>query len=269
MKQSIRALGWVVTISTLLVFAYLASAIYSIVQMAMMNQGFMMGGLEMGLRDGSFVMSMPIAINNTGFYDINEFEITTTLEDEAGRLIATNTTRLTEIKRGDTRTSRHMLVMDLAEVFSRNRHLIFNDTEIRLLISVGFRYAYALGFGVSIANISMPWGAPMHGLTLKELIIRGSNETHLLMELTMDFENHFFIDVAGPLRLVVYNEKGDQIGEGVGFLYVPSGGRPEEPIPVIVALTRPEAFTGKGYAYLYLVLPIDEQQIELGRIEYE
>ena len=54
----------------------------------------------------------------------------------------------------------------------------------------------------------------------------------------------------------------------MGFLHVPAGGRPEEPIPVIVALTRPELFTGRGYADVYFQLPIGENLIELGRVEY-
>ena len=268
MRQSIRALGWVVTISTLLVFAFLASAVYSILQIALMDQGIGMGDFRTEFKDGTLKMMMPISINNTGFYDINEFEITTTLKDKDGTLIATNTTRITGIKRGDSRSEVHVLSLSINDLFLKTKHLLFNDTEINLLISVGIRYAYALGFRVSMTNVSMPWGAPLYGLSLKDLNLRGSNGTHLFLELSLDFENHFFLDIGGPLYLRICNEDGEQIGEGMGLLYAPAGGRPEEPIPVIVALTRPESFTGRGYADVSFQFPMSESPIELGRIEY-
>jgi len=267
-RQSIRALGWVVTISTLLLFAFLASAVYSILQIAIMNQGIGMGDFQTEFKDGRLILSMPITINNTGYYDINEFEVTTTLSDKDGTLIVTNTTRITEIKRGDTKSEVHALSLSFEDLFSKAKYILFNDTEIKLLISVGFKYAYALGFQISMANISMPWGDPLYGLELKELNVRSFNGTHLFLELSLDFENHSFLDIGGPLHLTVYNENGEQIGEGMGLLYVPSGGRPEEPIPVIVVLTHPKSFTGRGYADVSFQFPIIEQPIELGEIEY-
>lgn len=267
MRQSIRALGWTVTISTLILFAFLASAVYSIFQIALMDQGIRMGEMRTEFKDGSLKLSMPIEINNTGYYEINEFRITTTLEDKDGRLIVTNTTTMMRIKRGDSRSEVHSLSLSFDDLLSKT-DLLFNDTEINLLVSVGFKYAYALGFQISMTNLSMPWGAPFYGLTLKELNLRGSNGTHLFLELNMDFENHFFLDVGGPLYLKVYNEDGEQIGKGIGLLYVPSGGRSEEPIPIIVALTRPELFTGRGYADVSFQFPISENPIEFGRIEY-
>ena len=269
MRQSIRALGWLVTLSSLILFAFLASALYSIVQIAIMDQGIRMGDLQTEFKNGSLMMSMPITINNTGFYEINEFKMTTTLKDSNGSLIATNTTRITGIKRGEVRSEVHVLSLSLYDLFSRMNYLLFNDTEIKLLISAGFKYAYALEFQVSMTNISMPWKAPFHGLKLKNLSIQGSNGTHLFSELNMNLENHFFTDVGGQLRLTVYNENGEQIGEGKGFLYVPSGGRVEKPIPVLIALDNPEAFTGRGYADVYLQIPMIENPIKLGRVEYE
>jgi len=268
MRQSIRALGWAVTISTILLFAFLASAVYSILQIAVFNQGIKMGDLQTELKDGSLVLSMPVTINNTGYYEINKFEITTTLQDQNGTIIATNTTSITGIKRGDLRSEVHTISLRFDDLLSKNRHILFNDTEIKLLISIGFKYAYALGFQISMTNISIPWGAPLYGLNLRELNILGSNGTHLFLELSLDLENRSFLDFGGILHLTVYNENGEQIGEGVGLLYVPSGERQEEPIPVIVTVTHPESFTGEGYADVSFQLPISEHLIELGRVRY-
>ncbi|HIE19223.1 TPA: hypothetical protein EYP75_05810, partial [Candidatus Bathyarchaeota archaeon] len=62
MRQSIRALGWTVTISTLILFAFLASAVYSIFQIALMDQGIRMGEMRTEFKDGSLKLSMPIEI---------------------------------------------------------------------------------------------------------------------------------------------------------------------------------------------------------------
>jgi len=268
MRQSIRALGWVVTISTIILFAFLASAVYSILQMAIFNQGIRIGDPRTEFKDGNLKLSMPITINNTGYYEINELKITTTLKDKNGTVITTNTTTIREIKRGDVRSEVHAMSLSLDDLLSRMKYLLFNDTEIKLLISIGFRYAYALGFQISVTNITMPWGAPLYGLTLKEINILGSNGTHLFLEMTLYLENHSFLDAGGALHLKVYNEKGEQIGEGIGLLYVPAGERQEDPVPMILSLTRPEAFTGKGYVDVSLQIPTYEHPIKLGRIRY-
>ena len=268
MRQSIRALGWAVTISTLLVFTFLASAIYSIFQLVIVDQGIRIGNPQVKLANGNLTMLMPIMINNTGFYDISEFEIATTLKDPNGAIIATNTTRIAEIKKGDLKSRIHVLSLSPKVLFLRMRRFLFNDTEIKMLVSAGFKYAYALGFQISMVNITMPWGAPFHGLTLKSLDIRGFNGTHLFLELNLRFENRFFSDIGGSLHLMIYNEDGELVGEGIGYLYAPSGGF-EEPVLFIVTLTDPESFTGKGYADLFLQIPIIEEPIKLGRINYE
>jgi len=268
-RQSIRALGWAVTISALLVFAFLASAIYSIFQLAIVDQGIGIGNPEVKLINGNLTMLMPIIINNTGLYDISEFEVTTTLKDSDGVIIATNTTRIAKIRKGDLKSEIHILSLGPKVLFSRMKRLLFNDTEMKMLISTGFKYAYALGFQISIVNITIPWGAPFHGLTLKSLNIRDFNGTHLFLELNLRFENHFFTDIGGALYLLMYNEEGEMIGEGIGYLSVPSGGRFEEPILFIVNLTRVESFTGEGYAELFLQIPIIEEPIKFGRISYE
>ncbi len=268
MRQSIRALGWVVTISIILLFAFLASAVYSIFQMAIFGQGIKMGDLQAEMKDGSLKLSMPITINNTGYYEINEFKITTTLKDSYGTVIATNTTTITGIKRGDLKSEVHAVSLRFDDLLLKMKHLLFNDTEINLLISVGLKYAYALGFQISMANISMPWGAPLYGLNLKEINIRGFNGTHLFLEMSLYLENHSFLDIGGLLHLTIYNEKGEEIGEGIGFLHVPPGEIQEDPVPVIIALTHPESFTGRGYIDVSLQIPISEHPIELGGIKY-
>ena len=227
-----------------------------------------MGSLKYEFKDGNVRLSLPILVNNTGYYEIDEFRIATTLKDENGRLIVTNSTLMKNIGRGEFKYETHIVSLSLADIISKMRAYLFNDTNIKLSILIGFKYASVLEFQVSMVNVSIPWRAPFYGLRLKSLILRESNGTHLFFDLDMDVENHFVSDIGGLLCLTIYNEKAVRVGEGVGLLYLPSGKRLEEPIMVVASLTNPEAFTGKGYAEISFQLPVIDELIEFGRVEY-
>ena len=268
MQQSIRALGWTATILTIVLFIFLASLFYSILQVVILAPGIKIGGLESEFKDGNVRLSLPILINNTGYYEIDEFKVATALRDENGRLIATNSTLMRNIGRGEFKYEKHVISLSFADIISKMKSYLFNDANIRFSILIGFKYASVLEFQVSMVNVSIPWRAPFYGLRLKSLIFRGSNGTHLFFNLDMDIENHFVSDIGGLLRLTIYNEKAVRVGEGVGLLYLPSGKRLEKPIMVVASLTNPEAFTGKGYAEISFQLPVIDELVEFGRVEY-
>ncbi|MCD6593765.1 hypothetical protein J7L00_06785 [Candidatus Bathyarchaeota archaeon] len=268
MRQSIRALGWTATILAIILFIFLASIFYSILQITILSPGIRMDNLKYEFRDGNVRLSLPILVNNTGYYEIDEFRIATTLKDENGRLIVTNSTLMKNIGRGEFKYGTHTVSLSLADIISKMRAYLFNDTNIKFSILIGFKYASVLEFQVSMVNVSIPWRAPFYGLRLKSLILRGSNGTHLFFDLDMDVENHFVSDIGGLLRLTIYNEKAERVGEGVGLLYLPSGERLKEPIMVVASLTNPEAFTGKGYAEITFQLPVIDELIEFGRVKY-
>jgi len=267
-RHSIRALGWTATILAIILFIFLASIFYSILQITILSPGIRMGSLKYEFKDGNVRLSLPILVNNTGYYEIDEFRIATTLKDENGRLIVTNSTLMKNIGRGEFKYGMHTVSLSLADIISKMRAYLFNDTNIKLSILIGFKYASVLEFQVSMVNVSIPWRAPFYGLRLKSLILRESNGTHLFFDLDMDVENHFVSDVGGLLRLTIYNERGVRVGEGVGLLYLPSGERLEEPIMVVASLTDPEAFTGKGYAEITFQLPVIDELVEFGRVKY-
>lgn len=268
MQQSIRALGWTATILTIVLFIFLASLFYSILQVVILAPGIKIGGLESEFKDGNVRLSLPILINNTGYYEIDEFKVATALRDENGRLIATNSTLMRNIGRGEFKYEKHVISLSFADIISKMKSYLFNDANIRFSILIGFKYAHALEFQALMANISIPWRAPFYGLHLKSLILRGSNGTHLFFDLYMNLENHFVSDIGGPLHLTIYNEKAVRVGEGIGLLHLPSRKRLEEPINVVVSLTSPEAFTGRGFAEVSFRFPMIDELVDFGGIEY-
>ena len=54
MRQSIRMLGWTITICTILIFVFLATSVYSLMQMLILDQGIMLEGSSEELADQLF-----------------------------------------------------------------------------------------------------------------------------------------------------------------------------------------------------------------------
>ena len=268
MRQSIRALGWTVTISMLLLFAFLATTFYSVYNTIATGEDIQFGEFQTSLSDKGALLSMPISVNNTGYYDMTDFNITTTLKDPNGAVLAANTTRIPEVKIRQTETRLHNLTLDLTQILSEMTYLLFSDTEFKIDLSVSFRCANALGFQLAIANMSTPWGAPLYGLNLTETSPPNFDGTDLSIYLTLEVENHSFLDIAGELSFRVYNDMGKRIGTGTQLLQLPPHSGLTGPIELIFEIENPSDFTGKGHLEAHLNLPVISQSVELGRLDY-
>ena len=268
MKQSIRALGWAVTISMLILFAFVATAFYCSYQMLTTGQGIGLGDFQASYSENGLVLSMPVTVNNTGYYDMTELNVSTMLKDYDGAALASSNTEIPMIKTGITESTLHNLSLSLTDILSNMTYLLFNDTEFRIDFSIAFRYAYAFSFQLNMGNMSMPWGAPLYGLDLREAGPPSFNGTHLLMDITLEVENHSFLDIAGDLDLRVYNQMGKRIGSGTGLLHVPPLSRLSGPVEAVFEIENPMYLSDKGYLEAYLDIPMIDGSIELGRLDY-
>ena len=268
MKQSIRALGWTITISMLILFAFLATVVYSVFETVVMEQGIRFGEFRSHFSNNTFVLSVPITVNNTGYYDITEFSITTALEDFNGTTLITNSTFIERINKGSTESRSHNLSISLVDILSNMTYLLFNDTELKIDFSIGFRYAYALSFQLAVMNTSMPWGAPLYGFTLTEVTPSTFNGTHFTLDVFLELENHASFDIVGNLHLNVYNEAEGYIGSGLGIVNVPSHSGLSEALAIEVEIENPLNYTGRGYVDVYFELPMVAHTLELGRFSY-
>jgi len=271
-KQSIRALGWTITISMLILFAFLATVVYSVFETVVMEQGIRFGEFQSHFSSNTFVLSVPISVNNTGYYDITDFNITTTLEDFNGTTLITNSTFIERINKGSTESRSHNLSLSLVDILSNMTYLLFNDTEFKIDFSIGFRYAYALSFQLTVMNTSIPWGAPLHGLTLMEITPSSFNGTHFTLDVFLELENRASFDIVGNLYLKVYNESGGYVGSGSGIepVNVPSNSTlsSERAHTIAVEIENPLNYMGNGYVEVYFELPIVAYTVELGRFSY-
>jgi hypothetical protein len=268
MRQSIRALGWTITICMILLFVFLVTAVYSAFQTVLMAQGLGLDQFQISFSDSGLVLSMPMTINNTGYYDMSDFKITTTLKDYNGTTLTAKSTIIEEIKKGSTEFRLHNLSLSLTDILSNMTYLLFHDTEFKMDFSIGFKYAYTLSFQLGMMNMSMPWEAPLYGLNVTDLDPSSFNGTHLLADITLGVENHSFFDIAGNLTLKVYNEMEGYLGSGIGLVHVPSGSRFSERIETVIEIVDPLGYTGEGYVEGYLELPMIDHSFELGRLDY-
>lgn len=269
MRQSIRALGWTITISMLILFAFLATAAYSLFQTVVMEQGIRFGDFQSRPSDDTFVLSIPITVNNTGYYDMTNFNITTVLKDFNGTTLLANSTLIDKIERGSSESRVHNLSLSLVDMLSNMTYLLFNDTEFKIDLSVGFGYAYALSFHLSVMNTSMHWKAPLN-FTVTEVTPSGFNGTHLTLDVFLELENHTSLDIVGNLYLKIYNEAGGYIGSGVGIgiVNVPSHSEFSGLSTIVIEIDSPLNYTGKGYIEVYFELPMVDYTLELGRFSY-
>jgi hypothetical protein len=272
-RQSIRALGWTITISMLILFAFLVTAVYSVFQTVLMEQGIRFGEPQ-GPRflNNTFVLSIPVTVNNTGYYDITDFHITTTLKDFNGTTLTTDSAFIEKVGKGSNETRLLDLSLSLVDILSNMTYLLFNDTEFKIDLSVGLTCAYALSFHLTVTNMSLPgaeeWGAPLHGFTLRDVRLSSFNETHLVLDVFLEFENHSFFDIVGKPYLKVYNEAVGYIACCIGSVNVPSHSGFSDMCTIEIEIENPLNYTGKGNVEVYFELPLVDYTFELGSVSY-
>ena len=264
MRQSIRALGWTITISMLLLFAFLATSVYSMVQTILINRGISLSeNPQFSFSNGSLTTSFALTINNTGYYDMSGLNVTTVLLDSDGRVISEASTLVERITKGSAITKQHNMSITLTDILSHISNLT-QDTELNMNISVGLKYAEALALQVTVMNLSIPWGAPIHNLSLTEITPR-FNGTHYLLETFVSFENHAFFDLNGILHLKVYNSEELYIGSGDSEINIEAGHGYSG--LVVMVVEDPLNFTESGYVEVSFESPV-LGYFDLGRIDY-
>ncbi len=154
MRQSIRVLGWTITIASLLTFAFLGFSIYSLFQLVM-GQGIAPGESSVNISNGDYVISLPFLVNNTSYFDITKLDITTIIKDPEGGVISQSTTSSGIIPSGSSANISHYISIDLNKIVEKN----LTDATILMDTIMGLRYANIIEFSVTMANVSIPWDA--------------------------------------------------------------------------------------------------------------
>ena len=209
MRIPIRMIGIATTFFWIFLIAFAVTAVYSLKDVQ-----FDFGEPQTGTTaDNRLFFSMPIKIFNRGFYDIGYFNVTSQITSGDGAIVASGTTFVPVIRKGEEITTSHMVTVSIGDLLQSNRNYLFNNTELRICESVGMRVAEMIPVQAS-TSFSVPWGAPLYGFALGAPEYSTYNATHLRVVVPVSFENHSFFDLAGTVQLRMFNSTGVYAGFG-------------------------------------------------------
>ena len=243
MRYAVRALGWATIIFWIFIIAFSTTAVYSAMNVRM---GF--GEPQIFLSNEFMVISIPLFINNTGFYDLSELNITANAMDYNGSLALTSTTFVPLIPRGSSVETTHNLSVSLEDIASWVRTYFFNDTIFNVDLSMKLNFAHAVPFQVSM-NKAIPWGAPLYNFSIGQPSYDYYNVTHQRVIIPLSFENHSpYFGVDGVMRVEMCNASGGVIAYGTLSLDVPSYSTYEDQVELIVDILK---LTPSGEMHFY------------------
>jgi hypothetical protein len=202
-------IGIATTFFWIFLIAFLVTAVYSVKDVS-----FNFGEPQMSSDvSGEMFFSLPVEIVNRGFYNIGVFTITTQVFDTDGLSIVEGSTVTPLIRKNEGVVIVHNMTFNASELLQRDENFLFNDTELMIYAAIGMHIAEAIPVQAS-TNFSMPWGAPLCDFTLGEPVYAPYNASHFVVTVPISFENHAFFDLAGDMRIRMYNSAGSRVGRG-------------------------------------------------------
>ena len=241
MRNAVRALGWATRALWVLLIAFSITSLYSVLTLRIA-----FGEPKASYSEDTMVTSLPFLINNTGFYDITDLNITTVIADTEGKAISLSTTFVPLITAGSNAEVVHNISLSLSDL--NLTALAFEDTNFEINTIVALKFARAIPVQMS-TNASIPWGAPLSNLSVGE-IGYSFNGTHLIGTVSLSFENHSpFISVTGTIRYEFYNNEGEYLGSGATNVDVPPYSGYQGQMELV--LSDPTKLTPSGEIHVY------------------
>jgi len=201
--------------ATILVFS--ATAAFSV-----MGINFGVGELEMLPSTNGMTFSLPFYINNNGYYDLADLNITTRVTDNSGGLIDQTETFVPSISVGENVSAAHSIEIDLDDILSMDHTtLLLEDGEFNVEIFGGLDFARAVPVEISL-NTTIPWGGPFADFSIGTVTASMLNSSHGEISIPISFENHAILDISGTVKLEVYNNYQQKIASGQALINAPS-----------------------------------------------
>jgi hypothetical protein len=234
MKQAIKALNIAVKLLWGIVLVFTVTSAYSLA-----NFKISFGEPKTSISEGSVSLITPLFINNTGFYEITNLNITTTVKTHQNYTLSKSTTTILRIAPNQFIQKAHNITLDFRNPDTELQSLAFNDSLLDLNAIVGLKFANVIPVLLTI-NATMQWGAPLNNVSIGEITLDPIAEKLII---PLYFENHAFFDVNGIMRLEAYNDHSEQIGNTDLIVVVPSGHNLEDLIEIVL---DPAKFTSEG-----------------------
>lgn len=243
MRIPVRIISAATTFLWIFLILFFVSAVYSVKDVR-----FDVGDPEIGLTsEDKTVFSLPITIDNQGYYNIDSFNTTTKILGEENSIIARASTYIPVIEKGEEVKVTHNMTVDIDDLLHECQDYLFNDTSLEVDTTVGLELGGVIPVRVS-TNISVPWGAPLYNFTLKEIQYTTLNGTHMTATVPVCFENHAVFNLTGNLQIHLYNSTDAMLGEGEAIIRAPKNAGYQDRVMFIIPMA---GITGKGYYTVY------------------
>jgi hypothetical protein len=154
--------------------------------------------------DNNLILTLPLSIDNQGYYSLNNFNFTTTFSDAENNELSKTTTFFDTIQQAQNTTILHNVTLGLIGLAKNENRYLFNDTEIKCTIEAGVNFAEILPVQLT-ANVSFPWGAPFYNFSVLPPLITDANETHVTIRVPITFVNHAVFNVTGSINAKLYD----------------------------------------------------------------
>jgi hypothetical protein len=209
-------LGIATSIFWIMLIAFIALAAYSVKDLK-----FDFGEPEFATSpDGQLSFSLPLYIDNRGYYSLKDFHLSTVFADTEGAEISKDTTFVPVIPHGEKTTIVHNVTLSLESLLENGEQYLFNDNNLNISVTAGLNFAELLPAQIS-TNFTFPWGAPFYNFALGEPSYGRFDSTHAEVAVPMSFENHAVFDIAGNIRIELYDDADSLLGESQTIVYVP------------------------------------------------
>ena len=207
MNVPIRMLGIATSIFWIILIGYFASAAYSFKDL-----NFNFGEPQFTTTPTNDVMfSLPVYIDNRGYYSLKEFNLTTVFSDMEGAELSNSSTFVPIIPHGQNLTIIHNVTLSTASLTEKEQYL-FNDSNLNCKVSAGINFAEVLPTQLSM-NATYPWGAPFYGFNLGQPQFTNADLSHVAVSVPMSFENHAAFDLDGNIRIELCSSSGSVLTE--------------------------------------------------------
>lgn len=259
MKIALRALSTATTIFWIIILAFAITLVYSA-----MNIRMKIGEPQINVADDILTISIPLHINNTGFYDITALNVTTKLTDENASSLAWASTTVDFIPYGTGTTVFHNITLNINDMIAKSQNLLFNDTLLNFTQIFKLTLAHTVPIQLS-TNQTLEWGAPLYNFNVTKPIFQPSTTPTPKAIVTVSFENHSpYFNINGTMHIQIFNEQKQLVGNATKTLNVASHSLFQDQIELTVDAAK---FTEKGEIWVYfetstfsfgpLVIPFD------------
>lgn len=203
MNIAIKMLSLSTFIIWIIILFFLVTAVFSVTRL---NVG--VGEPDIFPTSNGVTFSLPFYVNNEGYYEIADVNLTTRITDPQGQVLDVTETIVESIPPDSNVTATHTIPLDIDEILALDyMPLLFDDSEfgIELVASANFAKAVPVQFSM---NTSIPWGAPLANFDIGDVVFSPFNSTHHEGLLHIHFENHAVMDIQGLMRVELYTESG-------------------------------------------------------------